>query len=75
MKRTQGSRSKSLKIRGCISPVMHLNLLQDPNGQLRAEGTRLVTGVKGRARIDFPSRRGEGRESDRKAGNNGANRG
>ena len=55
------------------SKMMHLGLLQDPNGQPRAEGTRLATGVKGRAGIEFPSRRGEGRESDRKAGNNGAN--
>ena len=54
---------------------MHLGLLQDPNGQPRAEGTRLATGVKGRAGIDFPSRRGEGRGSDRRAGNGGANRG
>ena len=56
-------------------PMMHLSLLQDPNGQPRAEGTRLATGVKGRAGIEFPSQRGEGKESDRKAGNNGANRG
>ena len=54
---------------------MHLSLLQDPNGQPRAEGTRLATGVKGRAGIEFPSRHGEGRESDREAGNDGANRG
>ena len=47
------------------SKMMHLGLLQDPNGQPRAEGTRLATGVKGRAGIDFPSRRGEGRESDK----------
>ena len=53
------------------SKMMHLSLLQDPNGQPRAEGTRLATGVKGRVGIDFPSRRGEGESRIRRLGTMG----
>ena len=43
------------------SKMMHLGLLQDPNGQPRAEGTRLATRVKGASRDRFPfaARRGK----------------
>ena len=34
--------------------LMHLGLLQDPNGQPRAEGMRLVTGDEGASRDRFP---------------------
>ena len=50
---------------------MHLGLLQDPNGQPRAEGTRLVTeGVKGRDGFEFPSRREARGVSDKSRGVN-----